>query len=763
MKLMNYVILVLIGTLFFNLSSGALISEPSFCCQRSLGGGTCLNLPESQCDSGFLKAPTSCESTSFCKLGTCYDSREGVCMENVPQETCNSQGGTWSDKDASELAVCQPGCCIIADQAAFVPLVRCSKLSSSFGVNMDFRPSVTSEVECIALANSQDEGACVTYSASGINECVFTTRGECGAPEGVIALNKQVSELERESGKEFFKDTLCSLPELQANVARQTTTGCYKGMVYWFDDKGNRENVYSSDKDKSWNNGKTIDPDRVCSPTGGSKDCGNCDYLLGSTCSEWSGFLNIGGPKFGNYFCKKTECTDMDGIKRKNGESWCVYDIEPGRGFEEVGSRHFRQICVDGEIVTDPCDDFRNQICVHTGIPTSEGEFSMAACRANRWQDCSSQTLKRNCENIDVRDCIWTERPQGMNFSTGGAGNGGMTNPIGANPMTNPTAQGGSSFDQGMQTMNEVGNMAGQIRQAMVIAPLGMPINLINSIVSSGVGQWEIDFDLLNKVTKFNKTDEIEEGLCVPMIPPGTKFWTGEDDCSVASATCEVNITVIERKDTLTGSKKKSYKMEENECLKEVKGEENVYEPIKTWALKVNAICTSMGDCGANTNINGVYTDWGYLWKYNNDSFSLGFGGFSNKGFDSLVSGKAIVNLPGEYIFNDEIKLDGDKYVIVNGNSNYGVRKISELNLGDIFVFNNEEVLIESIEVYGQRSVLGEQNILGENSDSLVDSIFKNINGKGLDKPVVSGGSNLDGLSLGEYGTAVKVGGVYEE
>ncbi len=91
------------------------------------------------------------------------------------------------------------------------------------------------------------------------------------------------------------------------------------------------------------------------------------------------------------------------------------------------------------------------------------------------------------------------------------------------------------------------------------------------------------------------------------------------------------------------------------------------------------------------------------------------------------------------------------------------MRKISELNLGDIFVFNNEEVLIESIEVYGQRSVLGEQNILGENSDSLVDSIFKNINGKGLDKPVVSGGSNLDGLSLGEYGTAVKVGGVYEE
>lgn len=103
--------------------------------------------------------------------------------------------------------------------------------------------------------------------------------------------------------------------------------------------------------------------------------------------------------------------------------------------------------------------------------------------------------------------------------------------------------------------------------------------------------------------------------------------------------------------------------MEENECLKEVAGKKNVYEPIPAWAKKINEVCTSMGDCGANVNINDVYTDNGYLWKYNNDSFSLL--GNINRGLNSLASGNVIAENSNEYLINEKIKIGGDKYVLV--------------------------------------------------------------------------------------------------
>jgi len=660
--MITFKFLFLIFGMFLLIGFGsAVISEPSFCCEKSLRGGVCLNLPETQCNPSFRKASTSCEATSFCKLGTCFDSKEGICMERVPQKVCTERGGSWSEKKTFELAQCRLGCCLISDQAAFVSLVRCKKLSSNFGIEMDYRPSVTSEGECIALANSQDKGACVTYTATGVNTCKFITRRECGARDGVIALNVNKSVFEQETGKKFFKDMLCSAEELNTDSARQATTNCYQGRVYWFDDKGNRENVYSSDKDASWNDGRVASPDEICARTSGSRDCGNCDYLLGSRCAEWEGLLGIGKPLFGDYFCKKTTCTDMNGKTRLNGESWCVYDLEPGRGYEKVGSRHFRQICVDGKVITDPCRDFRNDICIHSGIPTSVGEFSTAACRVNRYQDCSSQFLKRDCENIDVRDCIWVEKPGGINFTTGGQASSfsdptpGFNNPVARRGSTIGDISQVAGSTEGLAPMFSGGSSSGSANpfQGMVIA----------NIVGSGRGQWEIDYDILNKIDKFNKTAVQEGGLCVPLVPPGSRFWQDQGSCSMASANCEVKITMEETMD-FSGNKKRRYIMEKNDCLREVPGKTNVYEPIFGWADRVNAIFTSIGDCGANININDRYTDEGYIWKYRNDTFSLL--GRVQGGFNTFVTGRVVSPVSsGEIVINNEIKLGKDSYVLV--------------------------------------------------------------------------------------------------
>ncbi len=91
--------------------------------------------------------------------------------------------------------------------------------------------------------------------------------------------------------------------------------------------------------------------------------------------------------------------------KRLHGESWCV-DAENNMA---VGSRDYKKICVNGEIVLEQCDDFRGQICINASLSytygNTKGTFSEAACRANRWIDCTLQKEEDDCLNDNKRDC----------------------------------------------------------------------------------------------------------------------------------------------------------------------------------------------------------------------------------------------------------------------------------------------------------------------------------------------------------------------
>ena len=423
-------------------SADVILSEPSVCCERTTSGAWCVNDDVSQCDTNYRSAPAACESTSYCALGTCYDSSEGVCLENTPQRVCDEQGGTWDPRELEEVPQCQLGCCIIADQASFVPLVRCKKLATYFGVEMDYRTDVLSESQCVVLANSQDVGACV-YEREFERVCEFTTRGVCGATEGVISVDDE-SQISGE--RQFFKDYLCSAEELNTVCARQATTGCYQGKVYWFDSCGNRENIFSSNRDISWANGRVVHPDDICSPNDGTDaGCGNCEYLLGSRCEATQGLLD--GE---NAFCQRTECTDRWGQSRLNGESWCVNDGSSGNGLDKAGSRYYREVCIDGEVRVEPCDDFRNQVCYESSIETSAGEYAVSACRVNRWQACIGITDKNQCENGDKRDCMWLSSPLGLlvgggaDGASGGPGISGFSNPTGGG-FSNPTDGGFSN------------------------------------------------------------------------------------------------------------------------------------------------------------------------------------------------------------------------------------------------------------------------------------------------------------------------------
>ena len=384
------------------------------CCERTKYGAWCQEAPKEECDSNLRQTPTSCEATSFCKLGCCYDSNEGTCMENTPQKVCQDGKGTWQDDKQCDIPQCNLGCCVLGKQAAFVTLTRCKKLSAFYGLLTDFRQNINNELDCISLASLEDEGSCV-FSLDYIKTCKFTSRQECNTiKEGKKTANGTIT-----GNITFYKDLLCSAEDLGTNCGLTDRTICVDGKdeVYFLDSCGNPANIYDSSKidDKSyWR--KKISKAESCNPSSAninSQSCGNCNYFSGSICKNYK----VAGvrPTYGNNICKDLNCkTTSDNKPHKHGESWCSTD----KNKDSVGSRYFRHLCMNGEEIIEPCADFRQETCIQDFIESKGVKFSQAGCRVNRWQDCFSQKEKRDCENTDKRDCKWIESKQEVSNKT---------------------------------------------------------------------------------------------------------------------------------------------------------------------------------------------------------------------------------------------------------------------------------------------------------------------------------------------------------
>ncbi len=394
-------LIFLFAVIILSLFVVAQTDEPTVCCEQTKSGLYCQDVPQSECKPNVRQLPTSCESTSYCKAGVCYDSNEGTCLDKTPQLVCNANSGIWSEQSPPQ---CELGCCMLGDQAAFVTLVRCKKLSSFLGLQTNYNKAIKSEVECVLTASSQEKGACV-YDFEFERICKFTTRFECAQGIG-----------ENNVKGEFFPEKLCSAEELgtKCGPTRETTCVPGKDEVYFIDSCGNPANIYDAGKlnDKDyWSNVK--DKLESCKPNSdnaNSPSCGNCNYLLGSYCrdSDKSG----ANPTYGENICADLNCKNtQNGKSYRHGESWCVFDDEGsvGEGINSVGSRFFKHICINGEEVLEQCADFRQEECIEDKIETLLGDFAQAACRVNRWQDCVAQNNQADCENTDRRDCLWNE------------------------------------------------------------------------------------------------------------------------------------------------------------------------------------------------------------------------------------------------------------------------------------------------------------------------------------------------------------------
>lgn len=381
------------------------VSSSLYCCEKTIDDMSCLNVAdETNCDSSFMISPTYCESTSYCKTGTCVNQNTGVCL-STPKSVCEEDGGYWDTRNMDEISQCQLGCCLSGGSASFTTQIACNRLARDYSLEVNFDATINDQQTCLLSANPQATGACV-YTSNNIKECAFTTKKDCKDNYLSNTLYSNVS---------FNENSLCSNPELETVCAMSKKTECKDGDVYFVDTCNNFANVYDSLKISDVNYWSWVqEPSCTNSDNPANKNsasCGDCDYLLGSICKEKKTGESV---NFGDYICRDLDCSLYKSEYGKytgnfsypqHGESWC--------GSETTnflpGDSSYLLSCIQGEVIIEQTDPTRNTICKSQFFEINGKDYIKAGIAKNNWENCAlyNETECKNLENFGYGDCQW--------------------------------------------------------------------------------------------------------------------------------------------------------------------------------------------------------------------------------------------------------------------------------------------------------------------------------------------------------------------
>lgn len=355
-KAILQILLLLTAIIYFSYAIKPAEAQSNACCEKTKDGEYCLYTNSNNCDSNYQQASTSCEQTSFCKVGCCYDLEEGICYKSVSQAKCLSiEGGElYNDKTCDSVAACQPGCCVIGSQCMFTTEQSCALKTAGYeDLEMIFQ-NVNTESECQAICRAGDQGCCVTDDS-----CIYETRESCEAAQG-----------------EFYYEQYCSDVAL-CGCAEHYKKTCYDDDVYWLDSCGNREGLAE-----------------------------DCDYAQGTLCKEINGEYSCGSVHCETTYKdeKNTHDTSMGGF-RKNGESWCVYESPVGNALDRPGTRHYRHMCVNGEEIVESCRDYREEICI-------QGESDMMTESQCIYNDIYDTAVTQEVSSVPKGQEFWETNMQ---------------------------------------------------------------------------------------------------------------------------------------------------------------------------------------------------------------------------------------------------------------------------------------------------------------------------------------------------------------
>lgn len=286
--------------------------------------------------------------------GCCFDRSTGFCSMNIPYDSCDT--GEWSGDASCTRSECKQGCCVLGTNTIFTTEQTCILESRAKGFEPNWQGDLSADL-CSSLAGGQDLVACV-YSGEYENQCKFIERKNCLGTA--------------------YPGLVCSDLSLNTVCKKTSKTKCFDDGVYYVDSCGNRDVLVKQ-----------------------------CDYESGTMCKQKSS---------NEAYCKDLNCVDKWGEARKNGESWCIgldglpleLDVrsaifkkpaekEPSFS-DSVGSRFFKQVCIDGEVIDEPCADYRTEVCVMNG--------TQAKCIANHGESCyEANVFDEELGTNAIEDC----------------------------------------------------------------------------------------------------------------------------------------------------------------------------------------------------------------------------------------------------------------------------------------------------------------------------------------------------------------------
>ncbi|MEK6940665.1 MAG: hypothetical protein AABW49_02085 [Nanoarchaeota archaeon] len=487
-------------------------------------------------------------------LNTVSAEQTGCCEETASGDTClattqeNCKGKYQLGVQCEDTNVCNVGCCLVNNQCASqTGQYSCTQQGGAYF-----------DAECSGIKACQ-EGCCQigdNFFLASQQQCMEITRNE-GLKE-ITFFPEIIDEFSCLEQKKGLDEGCCASGDICAYTTREL---CGEGI---FEEKKCSDIALCACDAKAYTG--CVDEDVYYFDSCGNKEelAEDCDYNSGTICSEDKENVQCVSVNCKQTLDRKTlwgdDVRDNDGGPRKNGESWCQYDGAVGVGNDLVGSRHYRHMCVNGKELVEPCKDYREEYCIEGEVEFDGGEvYNQARCITNSWEDCTTECNSAKGLNGNQRDAALQKDKVCCE-----------------NPERSCLWKGVLSSEL------EAAAQAG-LRDLCEDPETGEPIPC--ATIRSAE----------------------DEGVCIPLVPPGLVFWEEDNDgtqepsadivefCDAGTNSCEVFFT----KSVMTG-----YEWDcagNCACLEP----ENFYVPTQS-------ACNAYGDCGVFYNVAGKLSSDGY-------------------------------------------------------------------------------------------------------------------------------------------------------
>lgn len=384
--------------------------------------------------------------------GCCFVPSNGLCGSQAEYESCVNNGGEYFNDPSCNIEKCEKGCCVLGSFATYATSRECEVQAEAYGFEYNFLSSESREscsliatrdigaclfkeeyppYDCLFVSRDNcptsdfyPNSSCTTPLLQSkcnstnnkmcYNEQLYSM-DSCGNPDKLLDAckydtgkicknlgnkNAECRSLDcvdkdgkkRKHGESWCIELFDSFPqELKAELTGNSIFDITGKLITGYDictDPETGESYYCESPDSGG--------ESTALPSGGSSSTtpssGVCGELL--TMQGKDGEILTCDPSWD--LCGEDMCNRcMRDVAKLGGDSkrvkGCVFGerCKAEQTPAPVGSRSYKQYCLNGEVITEPCADFRNEICKKEGENISQE----AKCEVNLGDECLAATL----------------------------------------------------------------------------------------------------------------------------------------------------------------------------------------------------------------------------------------------------------------------------------------------------------------------------------------------------------------------------------